>query len=131
MAADTLNALAATSPTAERALFGVPTHTAIGDVATGANVATFTAKVDMQWCLCEATVSFGATTTAATAFTVSDGATVIYKVSLPTITNPGPFQIIWQRPLHGTTNTALTLNLATPGSIASTISGSAFPIMKP
>src|SRR3954469_6720718 len=124
---DTLLALNATSVVAEKASFGVPTHTAIGDVTTGANVATFTAATGKQWYLCEFTVSFGATTTAAATLTVKDGSSLIYQVLIPITTEPKPVQVQFgRRPLHASVSAALTINLSSPGSIASTISASGF-----
>lgn len=129
---DTLNTLAATSPVAERVLYGVPTQTAVGTVTTGANVATFTGVTGKQWYLCEFTLSFGATTTAASTLTVKDGSTTIYQIDLPTLTNPAPIQFRFdKRPLHASTGAALTINLSSPGTITSTISASAFTVIAP
>lgn len=125
---DTLNALNATSPVAELANYGVPTHTVVGAVTTGANAATFTApSTGKQWYLCEFTLSFGATTTAAATLTVKDDTTVIYSLLIPITTEPAPIQIQFgRRPLHGTINKAITIGLTSPGTIASNISASGF-----
>jgi hypothetical protein len=129
---DTLVALSAISLAAEKALFGVPTATVVGIAATGANTATFTGKTGQQWCLCDVSVSFAATTTAASTLTIKDGTTVIWQVELPTLTSPAPVVLSFaKRPLHASSAANLVIGLTSPGAIASTISASGFLVTQP
>lgn len=131
--ADTLVALTAALPPAEKASFGFATHTAIGSVTTGANTATFTAIANQQWFCTHAQVSFAATPGACT-FTITDGAggTVLYQAEFGASTAPLPTVFDFQqRPLHATAGNALQGALSTPGAIKSCITLTGFPAFKP
>lgn len=130
--ADTMVALSVASVPAEKASFGIATHTAVGAVASGANTATFTAVAKQQWFCTQAEVSFGGSITAACTFTISDGATVIYQAEFGTTTTPLPTVFDFQqRPLHASVNAALQGALTSPGVPKSAITLMGFPVLQP
>jgi hypothetical protein len=126
--ADTLVVLPAGAINAERGAFGLPSHTVVGS-ASGASTATFTAAgAGLSWFLGLVVVSFSATTTGASTFTVKDGSggTVLFQVEIPIATiQPVIIDFSFAR-LHGSQNVALVLGNTSPGAITCTISATGF-----
>lgn len=130
--ASTTNTLAGTSPSAERAAFGVPDWTAIDTGTNAALAATRAAVANKQHYATKATLSFSAAVAAAITFTIKDGTTVIFQAQIPA-TTLAPITFDWQRrPLHASTNTDLVAGVGAAGaSVVQTITLEGFSVEAP
>jgi len=128
---DTLTTLAAHSPQAERAMFGLPDWVVIGTETAATTAATVAAVANKQHCVQKAVVSFSAAPGSALTFTIKDGSTTIFQAEIPAATT-APAVYTFERALPGTANTAMTGNLASAGgSVVGTIWMCGIDIMKP
>lgn len=123
--------LQAISPSAERALFGLPTWTAIASESNATVTASKAALATFQHCLTHLSLSFSAPTTNVLTLQVSDGATVIWQVQIATgfLTYTENFET---RPLHASSGVALTATVAAAGAgITQTIALCGFSVRQP
>ena len=123
--------LAATSISAEKAAFAPPTWTAVDTGTNGALVANVVAVARQQHYLTHFTVSFSAALAAPVTVTVKDGTTVIWQVEIGVLSSTFT-ENFETRPLHASTNAALSVNVGAAGSgVVQTISAAGFSIMAP
>lgn len=112
---DTKTVLAAISVAAERLMYSPLDWVVIGTEQAATTTATVPAVATKQHIVVKAVVSFSAAPAGVLTFTIKDGSTTIFQAEIPAATTAPAVYDFSTRPLHGSTNTALTGNLATAG----------------
>lgn len=127
----TVRSLAATSPPAEKAAFGVPTWTMYDTATNTALSAIKAALAQQQHYLTHVTLSFSAAPATALVLTIKDGTTIIWQTEISTDVRTFT-ENFETRPLHASTNAALNIEVGAAGSgVVQTISASGFSVMAP
>lgn len=130
MATNSVN-LAASAVPAEKLAFAPAKWTAVDTNSNAATSANVVAVAGQQHFATHVTVSFSTVPATALTLTIKDGTTVIWQVELST-TNTIFTENFETRPLHASTNAALSANVGAAGTgVTSTISLAGFTAMAP